>query len=410
VGGGDKNMNVNRTEQHQIKNSHPLFKTIDNFCFKSKNLYNYANYTIRQEFIKNKKYIKYKEMDKLLQKEEPYKQLMSQASQCTLQVLDRNWKSFFVTIKDWAKHPEKYLGRPNLPKYKKKDGRFPWFLKNNQTFIKDGHLGFKLKAMNGYKFKTNVNGRLISVRFIPKGTMYIMEIVYEIKISERIQETQNIISIDLGVNNFATITNNIGKQPIIINGKGIKSTNQFYNKQRARFQSELKIRNNKHYSNKLHNLTQKRFNRIKNFIHHASKYVIDYCLENKINTIVIGLNNKWKQQLLMNNKVNQEFTFIPYSMYINQLEYKAQNNGIKIVITEESYTSGTSFIDNELPIFENYNISRRKCRGLFKSNKGQLINSDVNGSYQIMKKVFPEIQYGIEGSLTPMIINVVKTT
>jgi len=110
-------MKVYRVEQHQIKKDHPLYKVIDEYSFKSKNLYNYANYIIRQEFINNGVYIKYRDMDRMLQKTEPYKLLMSQASQCTLQVLDRSWKSFFVTIKDWSKHPEKYLGKPKIPKY-----------------------------------------------------------------------------------------------------------------------------------------------------------------------------------------------------------------------------------------------------------------------------------------------------
>jgi len=403
-------MKVYRVEQHQIKKDHPLYKVIDEYSFKSKNLYNYANYIIRQKFINNGVYIKYRDMDKMLQKTEPYKLLMSQASQCTLQVLDRSWKSFFVTIKDWSKHPEKYLGKPKIPKYKKKDGRFTWFLKNNQTWIKDGYLGFQLRVMNGYKFKTNAKGRLISVRFVPKGTIYVMEIVYEVEVLETKKESKNICSIDLGIDNFATITNNIGLQPIIINGKGIKSINQYYNKQKSKIQSELKIRNNKNWSNELDKLNQKRFNRVKNFIHNASKYIIDYCLNNSIDTIIVGLNKGWKQESNMSKQTNQKFINIPYEMFIGQLEYKCQDNNINLISTEESYTSGTSYLDNELPIKENYNKTRRIARGLFKSNNDILINADVNGSYQIMRKVFPEIEYGIEGRLTPVIINVAKVS
>lgn len=221
-------------------------------------------------------------------------------------------------------------------------------------------------------------------------------------------KSKNICSIDLGINNFATITNNIGLQPIIINGKGIKSINQYYNKRKSKIQSELKKRNNKNWSDKLSKLNQKRFNRIKNFMHNASRYVVDYCLKNSIDTIVVGLNKKWKQESSMSKQNNQKFINIPYEMFIGQLEYKCQNNNINLILTEEYYTSGTSFIDGELPVKNNYDKSRRVYRGLFKSNKGKLINADVNGSYQIMKKVFPEIEYGIEGRLTPVIINVVK--
>ena len=396
-------------EQHQIHKTHPLYKVVDEYCFRSKNLYNYANYLIRQEFINNGKYIKYYDMDKSLQKSEPYKLLMSQAAQCTLQVLDRCWKSFFASIRDWKKYPDKYLGRPKIPKYKKKDGRFPWFLKNNQTWIRDGYLGFQLRAMNGYKFKTNVKGRLISVRFIPRGNIYIMEIVYEIDALEEKLESKNIIGIDLGVNNFVTMVNNIGLQPIIINGKGIKSINQYYNKWKAKLQSELKIRHDKSWSNKLDILTRKRSNRIKNYIHHTSHYIIDYCKENGIDTIVLGLNKTWKQECSMNDKATQNFIYIPYNILINQLKYKCQDNNINFIIHEEAFTSGTSFLDNELPVKENYDKSRRVKRGLFKSNNDRYINSDVNGAYQIIRKVFPNVSAeGIEGSLTPTIINVVK--
>jgi putative transposase len=260
-------------------------------------------------------------MDKMLQKTDEYKLLMSQASQCTLQVLDRSWKSFFVAIKDWSKHPEKYLGKPNLPKYKKKDGRFTWFLKNNQTFIKNSKLHFQLRAMQGYTFNTSVTGRLISVRFVPKGSIYVMEIVYEVEVPEISIESKNIASIDLGVNNFVTMTNNIGLQPIIINGKGIKSINQYYNKQIAYMKSDLKKRNDKDWSNNIDKLTLKRFNRVKNYIHHISHYIVDYCKNNNIDTLVIGLNKTWKQECTMCDKSNQLFTFIPFDMLIKQLEY-----------------------------------------------------------------------------------------
>lgn len=405
-------MKVNRVEQTQIDKKHPMWKVIDQFSYYSKNLYNYANYIIRQEYINNHKYIKYYDMAKTLKITDPYKQLMSQASQCTLQMLDRCWQSFFVTSKEYEKNPDKFLGKPRLPKYKKKDGRYPWILKNNQIYFKGGYLWFKLRVFNGYKFKTHLtdNDRIISIRFIPRGCIYVLEIVYEKEIPAITdQEAKRIISIDLGVNNFATLTNNIGQSPIIINGKGIKSINQFYNKQRAKIQSELKILNNKDWSNELSKLTLKRNNRIKNYMHHASKYIINYCIKNQIDTIIIGKNDGWKQESVLKDKTNQHFIGIPYELFMQMLEYKGQDIGIKIIKHNESFTSGTSFLDDELPIKKNYNKSRRIVRGLFKSNTGKLINSDVNGSLQIMKKVFPNAitSYGIEGSLTPIIINVI---
>lgn len=204
------------------------------------------------------------------------------------------------------------------------------------------------------------------------------------------------------------MTNNIGLQPIIINGKGIKSINQFWNKQRAKMQSELMIRHDKYNSNKLITITNKRNRRIKNYMHCTSKYIVEYCKTNNIDTLVCGINKEWKQKSSMNKSNNQKFIAIPHDVLIHQLMYKCQDYGIKFITNEESYTSGTSFLDGEIPCKENYDKSRRIKRGLFQSGK-QLINSDVNGSLQIMRKVFPDAFnecYGIEGILTPVIINV----
>lgn len=143
-------------------------------------------------------------------------------------------------------------------------------------------------------------------------------------------------------------------------------------------------------------------------MHNTSSYILKWCLENNIDTLVVGHNKEWKQNSSMNKKSNQKFIMIPFNMLLWQLEYKCQNVGIKFILTEESYTSGTSFLDGEEPKKENYNKDRRIERGLFKANNGRFINSDVNGSLQIMKKVFPNAfreYYGIEAVLTPTVIN-----
>ena len=234
-----------------------------------------------------------------------------------------------------------------------------------------------------------------------------MEIVYEIEVPDINRESKNIAAIDLGVDNLITMTNNIGLKPIIINGKGIKSINQYYNKRLAKEKSSLKIRNGKDWSRKLNTITFKRFQRIKNYMHNTSCYIVNWCIENNIDTLVVGKNDEWKQESTMCKKSNQNFIMIPYQMLLQQLKYKCENVGIKYIEYEETYTSGTSFLDEEEPIKQNYDKSRRIQRGLFKSGTGLLINSDVNGSLQIMKKVFPNAisRYGIEAVLTPVVIN-----
>lgn len=395
-------------EQQAIRPSHPKYKIIDEMCFHSKDLYNYANYLIRQNFIINKEYIPYQKMNSDLKTHELYKLCMSQPANCLLRRLDKAWKSYFESIKDWNKNPSKYLGKPKIPKYLKKDGRYCWEIPNNTCFIKDGYIVFKMKKLNDIKWKTHLVGRLIQVRFVPNGCNYIMEAVVEEEQKEAPQLNQNnIASIDLGVDNFVTLTNNIGLNPIIINGRIIKSINQFYNKRRAELQSKLP--KDVFWSKQLDSITFKRFNRIKNFIHHASRFVVNYCVKNNIGNLVCGLNKEWKQSSKMSKRANQNFIGIPYNMLIKQLEYKCKQNDIIFQTTEESYTSGTSFMDGEIPVKENYDKSRRVYRGLFKWSDGY-INADVNGSLQIMRKVFPNaFADGIVAYLTPVRINLINS-
>ena len=159
-------------------------------------------------------------------------------------------------------------------------------------------------------------------------------------------------------------------------------------------QSQLKKETGRDWSKNLQKLTDKRYEKIKYLMHCASKKVVNYCVENKIDTLIIGLNKKWKQE----NENKQNFTYIPFDMFVKQIQSKCEEYGIEVVMTEETYTSGTSFLDKEQPIKENYNKERRVYRGLFIANNGKTINADVNGAYQIMKKVVPDVfNEGIEG-------------
>lgn len=403
-------MKVNRAEKHIISKPNPLWKELDQLCFKSKNLYNYANYIIRQRFINNEGIPKYNDLTYELKSSEPFKDLGSNSAQHTLKMLCRDWKSFMIALKDYNKTPSKYLGRPRLPKYKNKNGRHICVLTNMQSQIKDGYLYFAFKLLKPFnnKIRTKINGKHMQTRIIPSGGCYILEIVYEIEIPDVKENNNNIIGIDLGVNNFATISNNIGAKSIIINGKGIKSYNKYWNKQISKYRALAKTNNKLDWTNRLQRLTNKRNNKMDYFMHKASREVINYCMGMNIDTIVIGLNKEWKQESKINKVSNQTFTQIPYDSFISKIKYKAENVGINVIVNEESYTSGTSFLDNELPIKDNYNKSRRIKRGLFVSNNGIKINADLNGAYQIVKKVFPNtFVNGVLGvDLHPVVINI----
>ena len=401
-------MNAKRVEQHVIRKGNIVWKIVDYNCYLSKNLYNYANYEIRKRFIEDGYWMRYNEMAGVFKGSEPYKDLMSQPSQQTLSLLDGMWNAFFKSIKDWKKHPYKYLGRPRIPKYLPKDGRYVWSIKNNGCRIRNGRLEFIIKRLSKVSIPTKARGRLLCVRFVPKGTCYIMEIVTEVEVPEQpIGEPMRIAGIDLGVNNLVTVANNIGLMPIIVNGKEIKAINQFYNKRKAQIQSELMIRNGSKKSKRLEKMSFKRFCRIKTMFHQTSRMIVDYCVANHIDTLVCGLNKGWKQEINTGRQNNQRFSYIPYNMLVNQLAYKCQDAGIRFITAEEAYTSGTSVLDSEQPVKENYDKSRRVKRGLFKWSGG-FVNADVNAACQIIKKVSPNAFSDGVGAedLQPVILNI----
>ena len=405
--GGDK-LIATRVEQHIIRKPNRLWGVADKNCYLSKNLYNFANFYVRQSFISDGYWLRSSEMEKTFKTSDPYKELMSQPSQQTLKMLDAAWKSFFVAIKDWKKNPQKYLGRPNLPRYLPKDGRYTWSIKNNGCRIRNGRLEFVIKRLSKVSIPTKARGRLLCVRFVPKGTCYVMEIVTEVEVPEQpIGEPNRIAGIDLGVNNLVTVANNIGLMPIIVNGKGIKAINQFYNKRKARIQSELMIRNGSKKSKRLEEMAFKRFCCIKTKFHQTSRMIVDYCVANHIDTLVCGLNKGWKQEINTGRQNNQRFSSIPYDMLIKQLAYKCEDSGIRFTTVEEAYTSGTSALDGEQPTKENYDKSRRVKRGLFKWSGG-FVNADVNAACQIIKKVSPNAFADGVGAedLQPAILNI----
>ena len=408
-------MIATRVEKHILKQNNMFYSLIDDFCFKAKNLYNHANYIIRQAFCTENNWVRYGELDLILKNDieyPDYKEMpTAQSAQQILRLLDKNWSSFFKAIKDWGMHKDKYLGKPKLPKYKSKNGREILILTNQNVKLKGGILKFP-KTFKGFNITPKFINRtdFISfqqVRFLPRNKHIIIELVYNIEVPETVRSNGRYLSIDIGVDNLVAMTNNFNKVPVLINGKGLKSINQYYNKKLAYYKSITKIVNKKNYSNRQNKLTMKRNAKILDYIHKASRYVVNYAKKNDVSVIVIGYNKEWKQNSTMCKQVNQTFIQIPFSKLIDQIKYKAEEFGIEVILVEESYTSGTSFLDNEQPIKDYYNKSRRIHRGLFKSNSGVLINSDVNGAFQIMKKVFPRVfADGIEG----LVFNPVKVS
>lgn len=398
---------IQQVEKHIIKKSHPYYSMFSEYTHLAKNLYNHANFLVRNEYVNTGKWLRYQELDRILKQDVDYPDYKNmsaaQSAQQTLQLLDRNWKSFFNSIKDWSENKDKYIGKPKLPKYKPKDGRMVFILTNQQVRLSDYLLYFP-QSFQGFIMKPRCVHlsdfkKINQVRIVPNNQVFCVEIVYSISINDTLlPDNGRYMSIDLGLDNLATIVTNTGVNPVIVNGKGLKSNNQYYNKKNAHYQKVVKQMNNKSYTNRLYRLTQKRNFKIEDSLHKISKFIVTSALSNDIHTIVIGNNKDWKRDISLGRRVNQSFVNIPHRKLIEKIIYKARNVGINVILTEESYTSGTSFLDEESPEKEFYNKKRRIHRGLFVSNQGLSINADVNAAYQILKKVFPNVfADGIEG-------------
>jgi len=409
-------------EQHIIKSNDQYFKTCDDLCFKTKNLYNKCLYEIRQEYIHNHNNILYN-LYYLMKDTIEYKSIPRKVSSAVILDIQHNFKSFFKANKDYNINPHKYNSKPRLPFYLDKiNGRFITTYNSQAISKKVFKKTNKIKLSQiDIEFKTKIiDFNIINcVRIVPRNGYYIIEVIYAIKEKEILIDNNRYLSIDLGINNLATITSNIKDiKPVIINGKPLKSINQYYNKKNSDLKSVLKLRNNKFNSNNLNLLNLKRKNKIDNYLHKASKLIIKQCIDNNINTLIIGKNDSWKQESEMSKKNNQNFINIPHSRFIQMLQYKCEIQGINVKVNEESYTSKASFLNlDHIPVYKRGNDTKyefsgyRISRGLYKiKNSNTTINADVNGSYNILRKAIPKVfADGIEGiEVCPEIIKISK--
>ncbi|MEO1186306.1 MAG: transposase [Cyanobacteria bacterium J06636_27] len=371
-------------EKHLLKQTHHKFREIDKACFASKNLFNSAVYICRQCYFKGDSIPSFNELYHLLKFSDDYKNLPAKISQLVIKQVSNTFKSYLKAIKSYYKNPNLFTGKPKLPKYKHKEKGINLLTFNKQaiskTWLKKGLInpsGLNLKV------KTNITN-IDEVRIVPKYGYYVVEVVYCVPTALPV-DNGVIASIDIGLNNLATVgSNNPEFKPFIVCGKAIKSYNQWYNKLKSKLHSFLP--ENKYTSKKIEALTRKRNNKMDYYIHTASRFIVNKLLERGVSHLIIGKNEGWKQSIKIGKKNNQHFVSVPHSTFINQLIYKCELVGIKVTTNEESYTSKCSFLDLE-PIkkHSDYQGNRVK-RGLFKSSKGLKINADLNGSLNILRK------------------------
>ena len=374
-------------EKHIIKSKHKYYDELDNLCWLSKNLYNSTLYNVRQYYFENKKLLKYQVINKIYvdTNNEDYRALPSKVAKHTQMLVEHNFKSFFGLLKLKAKG--KYNKPVKIPKYlNKKTGRqVVHYEKGAISFKEQGYI--KLSKTN-IKIKTNLTKDKVQfVRLVPKNNHIIIEIGYNV-IEKEIIQNNNILAIDIGVNNIASCVTTNGEK-FLINGKPLKYINHNYNKRITDIQSKLKLTHNKNKSRYKSNITNKRNNRINDYLHKITTYIVNQAVSNHIGTIVVGYNKEWKQDTNIGSINNQNFVNIPFYKFISMLDYKCKLKGIIFKTITEEYTSKCSFVDDEEIAKHTTYAGRRINRELFKTKKG-IINADVNGAYNILKKYMKE--------------------
>ena len=371
---------MNLVERHIIMDNR-----FEDICFKSGLLYNYVLYQVRQGIFEGN-HLKEYDLSTKLGRENQYdfRNLPSSVSQQVVKQVFQNISSWIKLKKDYEKNPSKYDSRPKLPKYKKGKKQNMLVFTIRTCRIKNGYIHFAKGIVK--PIKTNIGGnKLCQVRIIPQATCYVVEVIYEKKESDLNLNKSNVLSIDLGLNNLCTCISNVGVKPFIVNGRIVKSFNQWYNKTKAKRMSYV---GNKGTSKYLRFLNNRRNFWIKDKIHKISRWIINFCINNNIGNIVIGLNKGWKQDINLGKRNNQKLVEIPFSELIDKISYKGKLIGINVQTTEESYTSKVDHLAFESLEKHDVYLGKRKKRGLFQSSVNKLLNADVNGSIGIGRKVF----------------------
>ena len=390
------------TIKQQVKHlTEEEYNILRELCRTAKNLTNQAIYNVRQHYLQEKQYLRYESNYHELKNSDNYKLLNSNMAQQTLKNVDQMFKSFFALIK-LAKQGKYNFRHIKLPKYLPKNGYANLII--GMINIKDDMI-LTIPYSNTFKkkYETKVqikvpkvleNKKIKEIQIIPKFNARFFEIQYTYEIQEEnIQlNTNNALAIDLGVNNLCTCITNTGKS-FIVDGRKLKSINQFFNKQNTKLQSIKDKQNIKRQTKQQYLISRKRKNRVDDYINKTCRYIINYCIVNDIGALVIGYNQSFQNKTNLGKRNNQIFTQLPFGKIREKLEYLCKRYNINYILQEESYTSKASFFDNdELPIYnmdnpQTYEFSGKRIkRGLYQTKDGYLFNADCNGALNILRK------------------------
>lgn len=385
-------------ERHVIGRSDPRYAAIDAACFASKNLYNAALYELRHTFFATTTSLTYPSLDKQMQAHEAYRALPAKVAQHVLKQVCTAWSGFWAALLAYRENPATFVGRPRLPKYLPKTNGRNLLVYTMQAVSRRKRTldrGIIQPSGLGIQVKTRLPSHtIVQVRVVPKASHVVVEVIYEQESRTTAVDPDLLAGLDPGMDNLATLTSNKpGFVPVIVNGRGIKSCNQYYNKRRAQLQQAL---GHPGSSRRIEQLTTRRNRRIEHDLHTASRFVIDVLVAEGIGTLIIGKNPLQKQEIRLGKRTNQHFVQIPHARFIQLLQYKAALVGIRVILTEESYTSQASLLDlDPLPIYRKgeqqaYQFrGKRIVRGLYRAADGRVIHADVNGAGNIIRKVAP---------------------
>lgn len=381
------------------------YKYLREMCHLSKNVYNESVYNIRQHYFAEGSYLRYEANFGQMKFSENYINLGSNVSQATMRKADQSFKSFFGLLKK-SKQGVYENWKIKLPHYLKKDAFYPIeFIHAGEADLSKGK--FKVPASKyfrekylGLKLYLDIpkhiqDKKVHTISIVPKfsGRYFETRIVFEDEEKIKVQlDCTKALAIDFGVNNFATCATSEGKS-FIVDGKHVKSINQWYNKENARLQSVKDKQKIKSYTKRQNLIANKRDRQIQNFIYKSAKYIVKYCIDNDIGNIVVGYNDGFQDRINLGKVNNQKFVMLPYGRFKSRLEYLCNLYGIKYQVQEESYTSKASFWDrDEIPRWNPLNpkqgnfSGKRIKRGLYQTKSGKLLNADVNGALNILRK------------------------
>jgi putative transposase len=406
-------------EKHVINKFHPDWSECDSLCKNSNTIRNQGLYIQRQSWFYGHGVVKFgktefhQNIDVLMKTYPCYHTLPAFLAQQVMKSVNAEWTGFFNAIKEWKINPSSFTGRPKPPNYKPRDGRYKVEYPHTRAYKKVKKSGIIHLCKTNILIQSKYAENYDCVRIIPRTGCYVIEVVYTVPDVE-LSESGFYSAMDLGVNNLGTVTSNKpGFQPILINGRPIKSINNRFNKHISRLRSINKKLHGIDWSNRMELMTRRRNHQIDSYLHRASNLLIRTLVSEGISTLVIGLNPDWKRNCNIGRVNNQKFVLLPHKKLVDMLVYKGALKGIKVYTREESYTSKASFLD--LDFIPNYAekpfdwkpSGRRIKRGLYRCKSG-LINADVNGSYNILRKEFPNaFSQGIIGCVVqPRLINV----